>query len=58
MGCATFTGEEKTPPPFAYHPREPKKSQKIDCRKKSSQNLDTIRENVVIVAESLTEAEK
>lgn len=35
-----------------------KKSQKIDCRKKSSQNLDLIRENVVMVAESLTEAEK
>lgn len=35
-----------------------KKSQKIDCRKKSSQSMDLIRENVVMVAESLTEAEK
>lgn len=46
------------PPPFAGRPREPKKSHKIDCRKRSYQSLDLIRENIVMVAESLTEAEK
>ena len=57
MGCAMF-GEEKSPVNMQGGSRSNKRTQLIDCRKKSTHAVDTILENIQVIGKELTLEQK